>query len=44
VLAEAMLRITAYAPEVDVSHRITITPTLLDAGVKSNPIPDRARQ
>jgi acetylornithine deacetylase/succinyl-diaminopimelate desuccinylase-like protein len=85
VLAEAVSRIAAYEPEVDVSHpffrevlsalevtqaptaenidriadgleerqagissllkavsRMTITPTMLEAGVKSNSIPDRA--
>lgn len=85
VLADAIQRITAYEPEIDVSHpffrevlqafgvkqaptaenidriadglqgqpglssllkatsRMTITPTMLDAGVKSNSIPDRAK-
>jgi acetylornithine deacetylase/succinyl-diaminopimelate desuccinylase-like protein len=85
VLAEAIQRITAYEPEIDVSHpffrevlqafgvkqaptaenidriadsldsepgmssllkaisRMTITPTMLEAGVKSNSIPDRAK-
>ncbi len=85
VLAEAIQRIQAYEPEIDVSHpffgsvlqalgveqrptaenidriadslptelalsatlkaasRMTITPTMLNAGVKSNSIPDRAR-
>ncbi len=84
VLAEAIQRIAAYEPEIDVSHpyfreilaamdvkqtptaenidriadsledknlgaylkaasRMTITPTMLQAGVKSNSIPDRAR-
>jgi len=83
VLAEAIQRIAAYEPEIDVSHpyfravlgglglsqaptaenidriadgladpalgaylkaasRMTVTPTLLQAGVKSNSIPDRA--
>jgi acetylornithine deacetylase/succinyl-diaminopimelate desuccinylase-like protein len=85
VLAEAIQRIAAYEPEIDVSHpffrevlsamgvkqaptaenidriadslegqpglatllkatsRMTITPTMLEAGVKSNSIPDRAK-
>lgn len=85
VLAEAVQRIAAYEPEIDVSHpffrevlsalgvthaptaenidriadgvqgqpglsallkassRLTITPTMLEAGVKSNSIPDRAK-